>query len=61
MDGAECDAQDVVDALAPLYGGYKLLTLRGVGEALATARETACLTSHPMTWTRRAGWSFASG
>ena len=43
MDGAEHDAQGVVDALSPLYGGYKLLTLKDVAEALATAKENGLL------------------
>jgi len=43
MDGEEREAKDVVRALEPLYGGYKLLTLKDVGEALATAKENGLL------------------
>ena len=39
MDGAEHGAPDVIAALEPAYGGYKLLTPKDVGEALATAKE----------------------
>ena len=43
MDGAEHDALDVIDALEPLYGSYKLLTRKDVEEALATAKENGLL------------------
>ena len=41
----ECEdcAAGVVEALAPDYGGYKMLTLRDVEEALATAKENGIL------------------
>ena len=43
MDGEEYSARDVIDALEPNYGGYKLLTLKDVEEALATAKENGLL------------------
>ena len=43
MDGAEHDAADVVEALKPQYGNYKLLTMKDVEEALATAKENGLL------------------
>jgi len=43
MDGGEYCAQDVIEALEPLYGGYKLLNGRDVEEALATAKENGLL------------------
>ena len=43
MDGEEREAKDVVRALEPLYGGYKLLTRKDVEEALATAKENGLL------------------
>ena len=39
MDGQEDCAAGVVDALKPDYGDYKMLTLKDVEEALATAKE----------------------
>ena len=43
MDDAEHSAGDVIDALAPDYGDYKLLTPKDVEEALATAKENGLL------------------
>ena len=43
MDGEEHSAADVIDALKPLYGGYKLLTKKDVEEALDTAKENGLL------------------
>lgn len=43
MDGEEHSAQDVIDALEPDYAGYKLLTRKGVEEALDTAKENGLL------------------
>ena len=43
MDGGKHCAQDVIDALEPSYGGYKLLTRKDVEEALATAKENGLL------------------
>ena len=43
MDGEEHSAQDVIDALEPDYGGYKLLTRKDVEEALDTAKENGLL------------------
>ena len=43
MDGGKYCAADVVDALSPAYGSYKLLTLKDVDEALATAKENGLL------------------
>ena len=43
MDGQEHSAQDVIDALEPDYGGYKLLTKKDVEEALDTAKENGLL------------------
>lgn len=43
VDGDEHAADDVIEALSPLYGGYKLLTKRDVKEALATAKENGLL------------------
>ena len=43
MDGSRYSANDVVSALAPDYGSYKLLTLKDVEEALATANENGLL------------------
>ena len=43
MDGREHAACDVIDALEPRYGGYKLLTPKDVGEALDTAKENGLL------------------
>lgn len=42
-NGTEDCAQGVVTALEPEYSGYKLLTLNGVAEALATAKENGIL------------------
>lgn len=42
-DGQPYCAQDLLDALAPLYGNYKLFTLKDIDEALATARENGLL------------------
>ena len=43
LDGSEACADDVVEALSPNYGGYKLLTRKDVEEALATAKENGLL------------------
>ena len=43
MDDREYSVQDVIDALKPDYGGYKLLTHKDVEEALATAKENGLL------------------
>ncbi|MBR3181918.1 MAG: hypothetical protein IKF56_04685 [Eggerthellaceae bacterium] len=43
MDGNEHSAQDVIDALEPNYGGYKLLTNKDVEEALDTAKENGLI------------------
>ncbi len=43
MDGRVRSARDVVAALEPHYGGYKLLTNKDVEEALATAKENGLL------------------
>ena len=43
MSGEKDCAAGVVDALSPAYGNYKLLTLRDVEEALATAKENGLL------------------
>ena len=43
MDGGEHSAQDVIEALEPNYGGYKLLTNKDVEEALATAKENGLI------------------
>ena len=43
VDGESHSAQDVITALKPLYGGYKLLTEKDVDEALATAKENGLL------------------
>ena len=43
MDGTEACADDVVSALSPDYGDYKLLTHKDVEEALATAKENGLL------------------
>ena len=43
MDGKEYAAEDVVAALSPRYSGYKLLTVKDVAEALATAKENGLL------------------
>ena len=43
MDGPEACADDVVSALSPDYGDYKLLTHKDVEEALATAKENGLL------------------
>ena len=43
MDGEEHSAQDVIDALTPDYGGYKLLTRKDVEEALDTAKENGLI------------------
>lgn len=43
MDGRQDCAADVVDALAPDYGNYKMLTMKDVEEALATAKENGVL------------------
>ena len=41
--GGELDARDVMAALAPDYGTYKLFTRKDVDEALATAKENGLL------------------
>lgn len=43
LDGKTDSAQGVVQALSPNYGGYRLLTLKDVEEALATAKENGLL------------------
>ena len=43
MDDGEYCADDVIDALRPNYGSYKLLTKKDVEEALATAKENGLL------------------
>jgi len=43
LDGKEDCAQGVIAALDPLYHGYKMLNLKDVEEALATARENGLL------------------
>ena len=42
-DGKEDSAQGVVSALEPTYHGYKLLNVKDVEEALATAKENGLL------------------
>lgn len=43
MDGAQYSAADVIAALEPNYGDYKLLNPKDVEEALATANENGLL------------------
>lgn len=43
MDGSKYCAEDVIEALKPDYGKYKLLTRKDVEEALATAKENGLL------------------
>ena len=43
MDGEEHSVDDVIVALKPKYGSYKLLTHKDVAEALATAKENGLL------------------
>ena len=43
LDGRTDSARGVVEALSPNYGGYRLLTLKDVEEALATAKENGLL------------------
>ena len=43
VDGKQYCTQDVIDALKPLYGSYKLLNPKDVEEALATAKENGLL------------------
>lgn len=43
LDGRADDAWGVVETLKPDYDGYKLLTVKDVEEALATARENGLL------------------
>ena len=43
VDGQQYCTQDVIDALKPLYGSYKLLNPKDVEEALATAKENGLL------------------
>ena len=43
LDNEKRCAQDVIDALEPDYGGYKLLIPKDVEEALATAKENGLL------------------
>lgn len=43
LDGKTDSAQSVVQALSPNYGGYRLLTLKDVEEALGTAKENGLL------------------
>ena len=42
-EGAVDDARGVVDALSKDYAGYKLLNMKDVSEALATAKENGIL------------------
>ena len=42
-DGRRRCAADVVSELEPTYGGHRLLTKKGVDEALATAKENGLL------------------
>ncbi|MDN0055213.1 hypothetical protein [Collinsella ihumii] len=42
-DGRPRSAEDVVHELGPAYAKHKLLTLKGVDEALATAKENGLL------------------
>lgn len=43
LDGKTDSAQDVVQALVSDYGHYKLLNIKDVEEALATAKENGLL------------------
>ena len=43
MDSNDYCADDVIEALKPQYGEYKLLTKRDVEEALDTAKENGLL------------------
>lgn len=43
MDGRQDCAFGVVSSLEPDYGGYKMLTMKDVEEALATAKENGVL------------------
>lgn len=43
LDGRHRSASNVIDDLKPLYGSYKLLSLKDVDEALATAKENGLL------------------
>ena len=43
MDDREYSTDDIIDALKPNYGDYKLLTKKDVDEALATAKENGLL------------------
>ena len=43
MDGKPDCVAGVMEALEPLYAGYKLLTPKDVGEALDTAKENGLL------------------
>ena len=43
VDGKIDCAAGVIEALKPNYSGYKLLTLKDVDEALATAKENGLL------------------
>lgn len=43
LDGKADNAQGIVDALMSDYGHYKLLNLKDVEEALATAKENGLL------------------
>ena len=43
MDDGEYSADDVIEALKPNYGSYRLLTKKDVEEALATAKENGLL------------------
>lgn len=42
-DGEARCAQDIIDALKPEYGSYRLLTREDVDETLATAKENGIL------------------
>ena len=43
MDGEKHCADNVMKALEPLYGDYKLFTKKDIGEALDTAKENGLL------------------
>lgn len=42
-DGCERTSENVLAELEPVYGSRKLFTLKGIDEALATARENGLL------------------
>ena len=43
MDGEQHCVDDVINALKPHYGDYKLFTVKDVGEALDTSKENGLL------------------